>query len=160
VTDARAAASHAASVDQIEQALGALVRLTRAPRFAEVVRARANVEVDRGEYAALIRIAELGFTRLSDVANHLGLDVSTVSRQIQHLEQRGLVERSPDPGDGRAVRLELSATGRDITGRMRDSWRVTVGEVVDNWSPTDIARFGDLIDRFVTDLVKYLESPQ
>jgi DNA-binding MarR family transcriptional regulator len=150
-TDARS------PVDQIEEALGALVRLTRAPRFAEVVRGRANVELDRGDYAALNRIAELKGARLSDVANHLGLDVSTVSRQVQHLEQRGFIERSPDPGDGRAIRLELSDAGDDITNRMRDAWRETVGEVVEAWSQADISRFGALIDRFVTDLVHYLE---
>ena len=145
-------------VGQIEQALGALLRLTRAPRFAETVRQRAGAEVDRAGYAVLVRVSELGPVRLSELAQYLGLDVSTVSRQVQQLEQRGLVDRSPDPLDGRAALLELSVPGRDIMQKMRDAWEETVADVVGTWKPADIARFGSLMDRFVSDVVKYLDT--
>ena len=145
-------------VGQIEQALGALLRLTRAPRFAETVRQRAGAEVDRAGYAVLVRVSELGPVRLSELAQYLGLDVSTVSRQVQQLEQRGLVDRSPDPLDGRAALLELSVPGRDIMQKMRDAWCETVADVVGTWKPADIVRFGSLMDRFVSDVVKYLDT--
>jgi DNA-binding MarR family transcriptional regulator len=145
-------------VGQIEHALGALLRLTRAPRFAETVRQRAGAEIDRAGYGVLVRVAELGPVRLSELAQYLGLDVSTVSRQVQHLEQRGLVERSPDPLDRRAALLDLSEKGRETTYRMRDAWCETVADVVKTWKPADIARFGSLLDRFVADMVKYLDA--
>lgn len=145
-------------VGQIEQALGALLRLTRAPRFAETVRQRAGAEVDRAGYAVLVRVSELGPVRLSELAQYLGLDVSTVSRQVQQLEQRGLVDRSPDPLDGRASLLELSIPGREIMQKMRDAWCETVADVVNTWKPGDIERFGTLMDRFVSDVVKYLDT--
>ena len=145
-------------VGQIEQALGSLLRLTRAPRFAETVRQRANAEVDRAGYAVLVRVSELGPVRLSELAQYLGLDVSTVSRQVQQLEQRGLVDRSPDPLDGRAALLELSVPGREIMQKMRDAWEETVADVVNAWKPGDIARFGSLLDRFVSDVIKYLDT--
>jgi DNA-binding MarR family transcriptional regulator len=145
-------------VGQIEHALGALLRLTRAPRFAETVRQRAGAEIDRAGYGVLVRVAELGPVRLSELAQYLGLDVSTVSRQVQHLEQRGLVERSPDPLDRRAALLDLSEQGRETTHRMRDAWCETVADVVKTWRPADIARFGSLLDRFVADVVKYLDA--
>jgi len=145
-------------VGQIEQALGALLRLTRAPRFAETVRQRAGAEVDRAGYAVLVRVSELGPVRLSELAQYLGLDVSTVSRQVQQLEQRGLVDRSPDPLDGRAALLELSVPGREIMQKMRDAWCETVADVVNTWKPGDIERFGGLMDRFVADVVKYLDT--
>jgi len=145
-------------VGQIEQALGSLLRLTRAPRFAETVRQRAGAEVDRAGYAVLVRVAELGPVRLSELAQYLGLDVSTVSRQVQQLEQRGLVDRSPDPLDGRAALLELSVPGREVMQKMRDGWCETVADVVNTWKPGDIERFGILMDRFVADVVKYLDT--
>ena len=145
-------------VGQIEQALGALISLARTPRFAETVRQRAGAEVDRAGYGVLVRVAELGPVRLSELAQYLGLDVSTVSRQVQHLEQRGLVERSPDPHDGRAALLDLSEKGRDTTARMRDAWCETVADVIKTWKPAEIARFGTQLDRFVADVVKYLDA--
>ena len=145
-------------VGQIEQALGSLLRLTRTPRFAEIVRERAGADVDRAGYAVLVRVAELGPVRLSELAQYLGLDVSTVSRQVQQLEQRGLVDRSPDPLDGRAALLDLSDRGRELTLKMRDGWCETVADVVKSWKPADIARFGILMDRFVADVVKFLDA--
>jgi DNA-binding MarR family transcriptional regulator len=36
----------------------------------------------------------------------------TMTNRIDHLEQRGLVRRRPDPADARSVRVQLSAAGR------------------------------------------------
>lgn len=147
-----------ATVEQIENALGALIRIARTPRFAELIHRRAGAEVDRAGYAVLVRIAELAPVRLSDLAHHLGLDISTVSRQVQQLEQRGLVARHADPDDGRAVRLELSARGQATTEKLREAWCSTVSHPLDGWKPADVARFAALIDRFVSDLAKSVDG--
>jgi len=39
------------------------------------------------------------------------------SQVIRKLEARKLVARAPDPADGRARRLRLTAAGRDLMGR-------------------------------------------
>jgi len=36
----------------------------------------------------------------------------TMTNRIDHLEQRGLVRRRPDPADARSVRVQLTAAGR------------------------------------------------
>jgi DNA-binding MarR family transcriptional regulator len=36
----------------------------------------------------------------------------TMTNRIDHLEQRGLVRRRPDPDDARSVRVQLTADGR------------------------------------------------
>ena len=149
--------SQAASVDQIEQALGALLRHVRSPRFAEAVRTRAGLDIDRAGYAVLVRVGELAPVRLSELAQYLGLDVSTVSRQVQQLEQRGLLARQSDPADGRAVQLELTPSGVIVTQRMRDGWCETVEEIIRDWNGDDVEQFGRLIARFVADLVQFLE---
>ena len=41
---------------------------------------------------------------------------------------------------------------------MRDAWCETVADVVKTWKPNDIARFGSLIDRFVSDVGKFLDT--
>src|SRR3954453_16328729 len=49
--------------------------------------------------------------RVSDLAAKLELDASTVSRQIKQLEDKKIVERPPDPADGRASLVRLTAEG-------------------------------------------------
>jgi DNA-binding MarR family transcriptional regulator len=49
--------------------------------------------------------------RMSDLAEHMGLDKSTISGLIDRAETRGLVRREPSPDDKRAVDVFLAADG-------------------------------------------------
>lgn len=51
------------------------------------------------------------------LADHTGLEPLYVSKLARALEASGLVERTPDPADTRAVRLSLTDEGRAVTGR-------------------------------------------
>jgi DNA-binding MarR family transcriptional regulator len=52
--------------------------------------------------------------RLSDLGRHVLLSQPALSRLVDRLAERGLVERQADPADGRGVRLALTAAGRDL----------------------------------------------
>lgn len=141
--------------DLIEQALGLILRQSRSPRFADAIRDRAGIKLDRASYGVLARLGSIAPVRLSDLAQELGVDVSTVSRQVQALEQKGLVTRGPDPVDGRAVRLELSRKGRAVLRKMQAAWQETIAGVLIDWKPADIREFALLLDRFATDLAGF-----
>ncbi|MEU9478952.1 MarR family transcriptional regulator [Streptomyces sp. NPDC048191] len=49
------------------------------------------------------------------LADHTGLEALYVSKLARGLESAGLLERTRDPDDPRAVRLELTAPGREVT---------------------------------------------
>ena len=66
-------------------------------------------------------LSHQGPLRLSALAQVLGLDASTVSRHAQQLEDRGLLERTGDPDDGRASRVAVSERGHACLGQaLRD----------------------------------------
>jgi DNA-binding MarR family transcriptional regulator len=48
-----------------------------------------------------------------EVATRLGMDANTTSQIARALERRGLLDRSPHPGDARARALRLTALGVD-----------------------------------------------
>jgi DNA-binding MarR family transcriptional regulator len=50
--------------------------------------------------------------RLSDLNRHVLLSQPALSRLVDRLAERGLVERGSDPADGRGVRLSLTGAGR------------------------------------------------
>ncbi|WP_239062203.1 MarR family transcriptional regulator [Streptomyces sp. SID13031] len=56
--------------------------------------------------------------RIIDLCDDALLTQAGVSRLVSRLERRGLVERSPDPHDGRASRLRLTAEGREVQRRI------------------------------------------
>ena len=51
---------------------------------------------------------------LSDVAEHIGLTLPSMSRMIDGLVERKLMTRRHDPADRRRVTLEITARGRGL----------------------------------------------
>ncbi len=49
-----------------------------------------------------------------ELARHLNLDKSSVTGLINRAERRGLVQRTPVPGDGRAYRVVATPLGREL----------------------------------------------
>lgn len=64
-----------------------------------------------GESRVLFEIGLDGATP-RDVRARLGLDSGYLSRMIRSLERDGLVEKRPNPADGRTTRLSLTEAGR------------------------------------------------
>jgi DNA-binding MarR family transcriptional regulator len=52
--------------------------------------------------------------RLTVLASRAGLTHQSIGEVVAELEQRGYVERTPDPDDGRARLVRLTDPGRDI----------------------------------------------
>jgi DNA-binding MarR family transcriptional regulator len=70
-------------------------------------------EVSMREYDVLYTLSKCpGPQRLGDLNRHVLLSQPALSRLVDRLAERGLVERRTDPADGRGVRLSLTAAGR------------------------------------------------
>lgn len=93
-----------------------------------------------------------GPLRLTDLAAAVELDASTVSRQVRHLEDRGLLERTGDPDDGRASRIALSAEGRTRLEAGAERRRAFVGRLVEDWPSGDRERLRLLLNRLLDEL--------
>jgi DNA-binding MarR family transcriptional regulator len=63
---------------------------------------------------ALVELAQDGPLRLNDLASRMGVSAPTASRSVDVLESLGLVHRSPDPDDRRALSIELTMEGRAL----------------------------------------------
>ena len=148
-----AATAHLAELER------ALFRVGRTVAALKVTSYAAGAPIDRAGLAALSRLSELDQVRLSDLAAALGLDVSTVSRQVRHLEDAGLVLRESDPDDRRAHRLSITAEGRQLLEQLRKARREMLCRALVGWSDADRARLTDLLARLADDLGPDLGAP-
>jgi DNA-binding MarR family transcriptional regulator len=103
-------------------ALGDLVmRLARTQRhrFREAL---APWDLSPHQARALRVVSERDGVRLSELAEALHIAARSATEVADGLQERGLVERTPDPGDRRAVLLHATDEGRRIraeVGRAR-----------------------------------------
>ena len=75
------------------------------------------------------RIADEG-SRLTELADRAQVTKQTASLLVAALEREGLVERVPDPSDGRARLIRMSARGREAAGQ---AMQVVIG-VEQEWA--------------------------
>lgn len=55
---------------------------------------------------------------VSDVASYLGVTRPGITRVMAQLQRRGLVHKTPDPTDGRVVRVSLTEEGRAMRQKL------------------------------------------
>lgn len=70
-------------------------------------------EVSLDTYDVLVQLSEAGGAlRHRDLLEHLVISQPGLSRKVERMETAGLVERQPDPQDGRGVLVKLTRAGR------------------------------------------------
>ncbi len=120
----------------LEHEIGRLLRRVRRG-LAE----RAN-QVDPAlsatSYPMLATLAEFGPHRAADLADMFALDKGGVSRIVHQLVDLGLVERTPDPKDGRASILAATPLAHERLLAMVGQRRQEFGAQMAGWEPDEI----------------------
>ena len=88
-------------------------------RIHRVLRTRHDLNLTLTQGSALSRIDQEGPLRIGVLAHREGVAPASMSAIVETLETRGLIERTADESDGRASRVRVSGTGRDMLSRIR-----------------------------------------
>jgi DNA-binding MarR family transcriptional regulator len=98
--------------------------------------AEAGYPEVRASYGSvLIPLLEEDGLRMGEIARRARLSKQTMTTMVRLCERDGLVERRPDPDDGRATRVHLTAKARDfqpsaerVLARLEHDARRSLGE--------------------------------
>ena len=107
--------------DERARVVQAVRALARASRVLE----RASGELNLAHYRVLSAVAS-GDERASRVAARLALGKPTVSAAVDALCRRGLLTRTAEAGDQRAIALALTVAGRSLLERVEDEMVATI----------------------------------
>jgi DNA-binding MarR family transcriptional regulator len=130
---------------RLEREIGLLLRRSRA--ISARLAGELHPDLDGAAYGLLSLLRDTGPLRASDLVARLGLDKSTVSRQVAHLVDLGLVDRTADPVDGRAQVLTPSEEGAARLARIRDVRRARWESDLSDWPSSDVATLAGLLQR-------------
>lgn len=98
-----------------------------------------------GAYKALTTIARCEQVTASALAERMLMDKGQVSRTVRELEDLDLIERTPDPSDGRSSLLRLTAHGTERLAAARVPQEGMLMRTLQDWNITDIGNLTRLL---------------
>lgn len=99
-----------------------------------------------------------GITQV-ELASRLGLDASSLVRQVDLLEQRGLISREIDPRDRRLRRICLTEEGRMLVLRIRQQLALVDAQILAGVAQADVAVMMGRIAQIDTRLDDLIRAP-
>jgi DNA-binding MarR family transcriptional regulator len=112
-------AMHDTAVDASQVTLGMLLSMVKAEmvRALEAEFASKNVDLSFTQYLILKKSQQLGPVSATELARAVEIDGGAMTRQLDHLERKGYLRRTPHEQDRRALRIELTEAGSAIGRR-------------------------------------------
>ncbi|WP_300678329.1 MarR family transcriptional regulator [Nocardioides sp.] len=130
----------------VEAEIGRLVR--RVKRMIGERAASVHPELQGMSYLILGWIKQNGPARASAIVEAFRIDKGALSRHLQHLDDLGLIVRTPDPCDGRASLVEISTAGNARITEVDDAQRRLNEQLLDDWSVAEIEELGSQLKRY------------
>lgn len=129
-----------------------LVSLMNQPQRDQTLIEAAGIRLDRALFPLLVGIERHGPIGVVDLADSVGRDYTTVSRQVAKLESLGLVARRDNPADRRIREAMVTPAGKAMTDRV-DQARERIGRAVfETWDARDIDDLVRLLRKFADTL--------
>lgn len=133
-------------------ALISIVSVMNSPQRDEAMIRQVGIRLDRALFPLLIGVEKLGPIGVGDLADSVGRDYSTVSRQIAKLDSIGLVERAASEKDGRVQVASITAKGKSMTDAINQAREVKARSLFRLWNVEDFDNLVRLTQQLATDI--------
>jgi DNA-binding MarR family transcriptional regulator len=130
----------------LEQEVGVMIR-----RIRRVIGERArsvHPDLQSSSYLMLTWLNQHGAQRASAMAEAFGIDKGAISRQVQHLLDLGLVDRTPDPDDGRATLVSASVEAAARINQVNEDRRRWLDDRLVDWPDSDLSEFVRMLSSY------------
>jgi DNA-binding MarR family transcriptional regulator len=125
-----------------------IVSVMNRPQRDEVMVHEAGISLDRALFPLLVMVERLGPIGIVDLADRVGRDYTTVSRQVTKLEGLGLVERQSSAADGRVREAVITAAGKALTDKIDRTREAMAHTIFADWPQSDVLELVRLMRRF------------
>jgi DNA-binding MarR family transcriptional regulator len=119
-------------------------------RIDRLANHRVGTRLPYARFRLLTEIEEHGPARISDLAALDYCSQTTMSTQVRLLEDAGLVSRTPDSADARAVLISITAKGRSVSAQVHADSSGVIGQ--------HLARLDDADRRTLAEAVRAMRS--
>jgi MarR family transcriptional regulator, transcriptional regulator for hemolysin len=139
---------------RVETTLMAVARLVREAYDARF----AALELNLTQASIIAYVADFGPVIQTRIADHLGNGRAATGASIDRLQERGLLERQPDPVDRRVWQISLTGAGREIAGRISDVDGALRTELRDGITKPERQALNDVLVRLGSNLHRAIDA--
>ena len=126
-------------ITEFHGALLDIIGVMNQPVRDEQLLQAAGVQLDQILFPLLVAIGRCGPVGVVELADNLGRDYTTVSRQVKKLEAQSLAHKQPNAQDRRISEVTLSEQGRAIFDAIAVARQKLMNQVLATWSPEEVA---------------------
>ncbi|MCJ2182277.1 MarR family winged helix-turn-helix transcriptional regulator [Novosphingobium sp. 1949] len=131
-----------AQLREFHLALLQIVGMMNGAERDEILIREAGIRLDRALFPLLVTVGKFGPIGVVDIADRVGRDYTTVSRQMGRLDELGLVERRPGATDRRVREAHITPAGEAMNRAIDAARERLLNEGFAAWSEGE---FDDLV---------------
>ncbi len=136
----------------LHEALIDIVAVMNRPQRDQAIIDEAGLTLDQALFPLLVIVDRRGPIGVVDLADRVGRDYTTVSRQLAKLEHLGLIERRPG-ADRRVREATVTAAGKTMNKAIDTARERLATRVFGSWQIDDLAQLARLLRRFADALI-------
>jgi len=140
------------NLEKLGSALIDILSVLNSPQRDSVLLREADVDIDRALFPLLVAIGVRGPLTVGVLADLVGRDHTTVSRQLAKLKQLKLIAPLNAP-DRRQNAAKLTSEGEKVVAKIARARRRLLSRVLSEWSEPDRASLAELMRRFADALL-------
>ncbi|MEZ2222829.1 MarR family winged helix-turn-helix transcriptional regulator [Rhizobium sp. RCC_161_2] len=125
-----------------------IVAVINRPQGDEVLIREAGIPLDRALFPLLVGIERFGPIGVVELADRVGRDYTTVSRQVAKLESLDLVARQASAADRRVREAVIAPKGKIMTDAVDAARDRIGGAILEAWDVNDIDELVRLMRKF------------
>lgn len=135
-------------VTDFHGALLDILSVMNQPKRDETLLATADVKLDQALFPLLVAIGRYGPVGVVELADSLGRDYTTVSRQVKRLQEQGLALKQPAERDKRISEVTLSEQGKALTTAIDGARQKLMNAIFADWAEEDVKALFRLVRQY------------
>jgi DNA-binding MarR family transcriptional regulator len=138
----------------LHEALIDVVGFFNRPQNDVILLREAGVSLDRALFPLLVLIQRRGPLGVGELADRVGRDYTTVSRQVAKLESLGLITRRAGKADRRLTEAVVTQKGQAMSELLDAARERLAQKALAGWSKHDLQELARLLRRFADNLMQ------
>ena len=118
---------------------------------AEMDAALKDLDINGQQMGILLSLKQGVATTPFELSKLLGIDTGLMTRMLDKLESKGLLERSRDPDDRRVVNLTLTPQGQKVSARIPEVAPHVLNARLRKFTKAEFAELDRLLRKFTGD---------